>query len=122
MTDDRIIDVWLAFGKLINLGTAAAAQAEDMKDALTNALRQFGRQDGDGADLYDDMIRVVVPLETRVQPTVTAMQRLPSIAKASMEAYIRVLGDELGLPANAQPSSILDALKAAMLGEGEAIY
>ena len=122
MDDNRIIDIWLGFGKIINLSTAAAAQTSAVQTAVTNTLRQFGRQDGEDSDLYDDMIKVVVPLETRVQPTVAAMACIPSLAKATMEAYFRVLGDELGLPVNAQTSSILNAVRDGMLAEGEAIY
>lgn len=122
MDDNRIIDIWLGFGKIINLSTAAAAQTSAVQTAVTNTLRQFGRQDGDGADLYDDMLKVVVPLETRVQPTVAAMARIPSLAKATMEAYFRVLGDELGLPVNAQTSSILNAIRDDMAEQGETIY
>jgi len=47
---------------------------------------------------------------------------ITTLAKASMEAYIRALGDELGQSASAATSSILDALGDAMIAASGTIY
>src|SRR5437660_3233794 len=84
MTNGRIIDVFKGLGKLIRLGAIGLADASGVKAHMVATLQQFGRQDGD-SEQYDDYLKVVVPLETRVQPTIAAMERIPALAKASAD-------------------------------------
>src|SRR3954453_10851354 len=113
MTGARINEVFKGFGKFIRLADVGAADASGVKAHMVATLQQFGQQAG-GADYYDDLMTVVVPLETRVQPTVAALDRLATQAKAAVENYVRVIGSELGQPATATMAAILDGLKAHM--------
>jgi hypothetical protein len=114
MNGSRIKDVFAGLGKIIALADIGAADASGCKAHLVATLQQFGQQAG-GAEQFDDFARVVIPLQTRMQPTVAALDRVAVLARASAADYLRVIGAELGQPAAAATSSILDALKASMI-------
>ena len=120
MTSARINEIFKGLGKMLYLSNLGVADASGVKAAMVATVQQFGAQVG-GTDLYDDVIGVVVPLQTRVQPTVNALDRIPSLAKASVESYLRVVGSELGMSATATVTSILDALKTQMQAAGRTI-
>src|SRR5258706_6636542 len=120
MIDRRIREIWAGFGKLIKLSTFGTTAATEAKAIAVATLQQFGSQAGE-AEQFDDYLKVVVPLESRVQPTIATMERLPALAKTSADAYLRVLGAELNQSPTAATSAILDALKAAMIANSETI-
>ena len=117
----RIKEIWAGLGKLVKLAEVGAADASGVRAHMVGTLQQFGRQAG-GADYYDDMMQVVIPLETRVQPSIAAIDRIGTLAKASAEAYVRVLGSELGQASGASTATILAAFKASMVAASVTIY
>jgi hypothetical protein len=120
MNAQRIKEVFAGFGKIIKLADIGAADASGCKAHLVGTLQQFGQQAG-GAEQFDDFIKVVIPLETRMQPTVAALDRVGVLAKASADAYVRIIGAELGQPTNAATASILDALADDMVAASLAV-
>ena len=120
MIDTRIKEIWAGLGKIIRLANMGANDAADIKSHMVATLQQFGHQGG-SAEQYDDFIKVVVPLETRVQPTIAAIERIPALAKTSAEQYVRVLGAELNQAPTASTSAILDAFKASMIANAQTI-
>jgi hypothetical protein len=120
MTGTRIQHVFKLFGKFIKLAEIGAAHASGIKVHAVATSDQFGQQGG-GIDQYDPMIRVVIPLEQRTQPTVAALERMPVQVKASAEGYLRAIGAEMGQPATSSVATYLNALKAQMELQGQTI-
>lgn len=120
MTSARINEVFKGLGKILYVSNLGVADASGVKAAMVATLQQFGAQAG-GTDYYDDVMSVVVPFQTRVQPTVSALDRVPNLAKASVDTYLRVVGSELGVSPSATFTNILDALKTRMQANGRTI-
>jgi hypothetical protein len=121
MTGPRIQHIFKLFSKMIRLAEIGVADASGLKSHMVAVSDQFGQQGG-GLDLYDDLTTVVMPLTTRIQAAAAALDRVPTLAKASAEIYVRVIGSEIGEPATASPATILNALKAQMALAGQTIY
>jgi hypothetical protein len=121
VTETRIKEIFAGMGKLIRLADLGAADASGCKAHLVATLQQFGAQAG-GADYYDDFARVVIPLQTRMQPAIAALDRVAALARASADAYLRVIGPELGQASGASTAAILDALAASMTSAALAVY
>src|SRR5688572_20067327 len=113
MTSQRIAEFWKLAGKLVRLAEIGAADASGIKSHLVNTTAQFGLHTG-GTELYDDMINVVVPLQTRVSAVAGSLDRVSSLVKASMDAYLRAVGAELSQPSSASVTQLLTALAANM--------
>ncbi len=120
MTGPRIQHVFKLFGKFIKLDEIGVADASGLKSHMVATSDQFGQQGG-GLDLYDDLTTVVMPLTTRMQATASALDRVPTLAKATAEVYVKVIGSEIGQPATASAATILNALKAQMALAGQTI-
>jgi hypothetical protein len=121
MNSDRINEVFQGLGKFIKLAEIGAAYASGVKVHMVATLQQFGQQVG-GADYYDDLISVVIPLETRTQPTVAALERVPNVAKAAVESYLRTMAPEVNAATTASFASILTNLKNDMAAAGHTVY
>jgi hypothetical protein len=120
MTSARIIEIFKGIGKIIKLSDLGVADASGVKAQMVATVQQFGAQAG-GADYWDDYTQVVGPLQERMKPTVAALDRIPAVAKASVEAYLRTIAPELNQSASASTTAILDALKAQMVAAGRTI-
>ena len=120
MTSQRLTEFWKLAGKLVKLADLGAADGSGLKVHLVNTLSQFGLQTG-GVELYDDMMTVIVPLETRVQGVAGSLDRVSSLVKASMESYLRAVAPELSQPATASPVTLLGAIATRMSAVGGSI-
>lgn len=115
MTGQRISEFWKFAGKLVKLADIGAADASGIKTHIVNTVSQFGQQTGGGQELYDDLVTVVVPLQTRVQAVAGSLDRVPALVKASVESYLRAVAPELSQPATASPLALMTTLAAQMV-------
>src|SRR5438445_1230729 len=121
MTLDRIKELFKDFGKIIRLRNVAADNANDIKEVAVNTVKQFSQHTG-GSDLFDDLMNVIVPLESRVQQVGGSLDRMPTICHSTVETYLRTISPEINQNAAAAPFSILTTLAAQMTTAGAAIY
>ena len=120
MNSTRVSEVMKFTGKLCRLAEIGVADASGVKSHMVNTAAQFSQQTG-GVDLFDPLVRVVVPLQTRVQGIAGSLDRIPALVKATAESYLRTIADELNQPESATIPALLAALAGQMTATGGSI-
>jgi hypothetical protein len=109
MTTQRLGEVFKLLGKFISLSDYGTACASGVKTRLIATQQQFGTAAPNNS-LYDDLSLSLIPLQQRMQPVASMLDRVPAIVQASAEGYLHALADELNQAASATVAGSLSAL------------
>src|SRR4051812_29937618 len=122
MNSARIQTVFKTLGKLLNLDKNYGIPYASGIRAAVVALEDQNAVAANAGDPYSELQNVIVPALNSARSVVQGLDRLPTIAKAGVDAYLRVIGAaELGRPANTPPATVLDTLKTSMVAAADSV-
>lgn len=120
MNATRIQTLFKTFGKILKLADIGVVNASGVKAHLVNTERQFSAGT-DSLNPYAELITFAQPMMRSVQPVTQALDRVPMIAKAAVDNYVRAFGPELLQPAASAPATVLTALKSEMVAQSQTV-
>jgi hypothetical protein len=115
MTSNRIHEMFKTFGKLLNLDRNFGEPYASGVRAAVTAIEHQNAAAANAADPYGELQTFIGPVLNSVRSVISGLDRVPTIAKQGVDAYIRIVGAaELSQPTSTPPATILSALITSM--------
>lgn len=120
MDSSRIHEVFRVAGKLIALGQTGEQYAEDIKAHVVATEEQVVAASG-SPDPFAALLSFTVPLVGSMRNITQGLDRIPLVARAGLDNYLRTVAPELDESASAPPATLVNALKSAMQAAGDSV-
>lgn len=120
MESNRIQEVFRTIGKLLYIDDIGESYATGIKAAVVALQEQTAAASG-AADPYAELQSFIGPALNSTRPVVQSLERLPLIARAGVDSYLRAIAPELGQNASTTPATIANALRGQMVSNDDSV-